>query len=357
MTGQGVAKYFVNGPFDVLFVGGLSIATCVGLWLFAPRELAVTTAVLAASLQWVINWPHFSATLFRLYRRRANVAQYPMTAFVVPVVIALGVAGSFASPSLIAPALVKLFILWSPYHFSGQSFGISLIYARRHGVELDGWARKALWTFIFFSFVSTLLPSEVSTEGAMFYGVQYAGLGVPRWMPAIAEMVMYASGALLLAFAARWMFRARRLFPLMVLLPAATQYVWFVVGPNVETFYVFVPLFHSLQYLPIAWVTHLADSLGEGKGKPSREFVLTQTVIWSVVNFVGGAALFWMLPRVASAAGSELMFATGVMLAGVQIHHFFVDGVIWKIRNPRVASPLVSNVAEYSSSSQVSVAA
>jgi len=35
-----------------------------------------------------------------------------------------------------------------------------------------------------------------------------------------------------------------------------------------------------------------------------------------------------------------LALATGVLTAAVQIHHFFVDGVIWKLRNPRVANPL-----------------
>jgi hypothetical protein len=29
-----------------------------------------------------------------------------------------------------------------------------------------------------------------------------------------------------------------------------------------------------------------------------------------------------------------------VVMAGVQIHHFFVDGVIWKIRNPRIGTLL-----------------
>ena len=33
-----------------------------------------------------------------------------------------------------------------------------------------------------------------------------------------------------------------------------------------------------------------------------------------------------------------------VTSAAVQLHHFFVDGVIWKLANPRVRSPLMANV-------------
>ena len=38
--------------------------------------------------------------------------------------------------------------------------------------------------------------------------------------------------------------------------------------------------------------------------------------------------------------GIPLDLSVAVIIAGVQIHHFFVDGVIWKLRNPRVANPL-----------------
>ena len=41
--------------------------------------------------------------------------------------------------------------------------------------------------------------------------------------------------------------------------------------------------------------------------------------------------LFWLLPRLGGSAGFTLPFATAVILSAVQIHHFFVDGVIWKL--------------------------
>ncbi|MEZ4749073.1 MAG: hypothetical protein R3B54_00185 [Bdellovibrionota bacterium] len=44
--------------------------------------------------------------------------------------------------------------------------------------------------------------------------------------------------------------------------------------------------------------------------------------------------------------GFPLDFATGVAIAGVQIHHFFVDGVIWKLRNPAVAAPLMGSFSD-----------
>jgi hypothetical protein len=39
--------------------------------------------------------------------------------------------------------------------------------------------------------------------------------------------------------------------------------------------------------------------------------------------------------------GADPVLAIGVISAGVQVHHFFVDGVIWKLRNKTTASPLM----------------
>src|SRR5262249_30731520 len=94
-----------------------------------------------------------------------------------------------------------------------------------------------------------------------------------------------------------------------------------------------VPAFHALQYLLIAWVMELKENR---TGRTVGQI----TMAWSIVNFLGGVALFWALPKACSSFGVPLVLATAVLIAGVQIHHFFVDGVIWKLRNPRVANPL-----------------
>jgi hypothetical protein len=52
---------------------------------------------------------------------------------------------------------------------------------------------------------------------------------------------------------------------------------------------------------------------------------------------------------------TTLPFATGVVITGVQIHHFFVDGVIWKLKNKSVASPLMVNLADLLRAPQLQV--
>jgi hypothetical protein len=134
----------------------------------------------------------------------------------------------------------------------------------------------------------------------------------------------------------------------MVVLPGLAQYVWFILGAGLQAFYIiFVPFFHSLQYLPIAWAMHLGERQSETPIAPSPRFVISETLRWAAINLVGGVALFYALPHAVAWWGVDLNFATGVLIAAVQIHHFCVDGVIWKLRHRRVTSPLLANVRAY----------
>ncbi len=80
------------------------------------------------------------------------MSQYPLTSFVTPVVMLIAVIGCYLSPTTIAPLFIKLYLLWSPYHFSGQTLGITMVYARRTGFVIDGWLRRCLTAFIFLTF-------------------------------------------------------------------------------------------------------------------------------------------------------------------------------------------------------------
>ncbi len=75
--------------------------------------------------------------------------------------------------------------------------------------------------------------------------------------------------------------------PLIVLLPAFTQYIWFVATPAGQFGYM-VPFFHSLQYLLIAWSVQLKVGLAERKRDPSVRYVWSESTRWMAINIVGG---------------------------------------------------------------------
>ncbi|HEY3226471.1 MAG TPA: hypothetical protein VGK61_05715 [Planctomycetota bacterium] len=348
--------YFVNGWVDWGIIGGVSLLfflVLAALIQAGSKDLSQQLHTrqewawrLAAVLVWVVNWPHFSATNYRLYHSSRNIAQYPFTSFAVPLILLAATWASFSFPDAVAPFFVKLFLIWSPYHFSGQSVGISLIYARRAGFSVGKPERLALSGFIFGTYLFQSSRSEAGLGDYTYYDLRVPWLGIPRWVPEYVEIGMYAFGAALLLLVVKWCVVNRRILPPIVLLPAVTQFIWFVPGNGIANFNEFVPMFHSLQYLLIAWSMQLKEKMDENGIAPSGKFVLGESFRWYVVNVGGGAVLFYVLPELAARAGLSPGITYPVILSAVQIHHFFVDGVIWKLKNPKVSSPLLVNIAD-----------
>ena len=332
--------YLVNRWVDLALVGGVSLALFAFMRAFHTAERTPAVYTTAAWLAWVGNWPHFSATNYRLYRARENIRSYPVTAAVLPVLMAVAVAGSFLSPLRWAPLFVKVFTIWSPYHFSGQTLGITLLYARRAGIWVKGWERRVLSTLIFSTFLSQSLLGETGLESMEYYTIHYPSLHVPMWLAHASAFVMYAAvigfGAVLWS----WRKSSGRLVPAVVVLPVVAQFTWFIFGASWQSFQEFVPFFHSMQYLLIAWSMQRREAGTQG------------SIRWAAINVVGGATLFYFLPHaLAFVLARPVPFSIGVTIAAVQIHHFFVDGVIWKLKSRAGAGRLAGSGGEPSSGS------
>ena len=347
------SRYFVNAPVDFLLIGGGSLVTYFVFLHYHSIASSPHVITLAAALVWVCNYPHFASTNYRLYRTSANVRQYPLTAMVVPFLMLGAVIASYASPGAVAPLFVKLYLLWSPYHFSAQTLGITLVYARRCGFDVNRVERKTLAGFVFLTFMVQNARAEVGSGRGTFYGVSYPTLGLHQWVPNLLDLAMWVCGGAFVGLMVWRVVRHRGLIPPIVLLPAIAQSAWFiglVPGTSARNFVALVPFFHSLQYLLIAWGVQMKETLDERRAKPSRGFVLGESTRWALVNFVGGIALFWALPHLGAHFGRSAAFSTAVILAVVQVHHFFVDGVIWKLKNPRVQSPTMTTLRQLTGS-------
>jgi hypothetical protein len=338
--------YFVNATVDILFIGGLSIATALVYGGMQESGRPLPGPALALGLAWIVNWPHFSASSYRLYHSKTNLVQYPVTAIAVPILLVVAVVGSLLAPQTAGSALVKFYLLWSPFHFSGQSRGVTFIYARRLGLSFGRLERTVYSGFFTASYFRLVLGQESATGVDFLGGLSYPLFGVPSWLATGAQSMEILFGlGVLLAFARRSTVAGRLTAPIL-LLPAVTQFVWFEAGSRIPAFNALVPFFHSLQYLFIAWAMQLRERKESLSTSIDGRFVRRETFRWGILNFAGGAALFWALPAAVRGIGIPGESATPILFAAVQIHHFFVDGVIWKLRNPKVASPLLINLDE-----------
>jgi hypothetical protein len=327
-TPAGVVEPMSNRWVDALVLGGLSIALFPLMrWSGDVASWTLWTTIWVNAV-WVINWPHFAATSMRLYSDRSVLKRFPITTIVLPlVVVALTIAALF-SPSILAPAMVKLYLTWSPYHFSGQTVGIALLMARRTNFRIGRVDRALLWTYVVSTFALQNARSETGSWTQTFYGVTYRPIGLSPVVPRVLWWVLIVSGGLLAARLVVRMMIEGRIPPAVVVIPVVAQTLWFI-HANVTNYSYMVPMFHSAQYLLIAFVVHL-DSRKQGSYS-SRKRLGAEMLGWYAVAVAGGAVLFKLLPWTAEQFATTAGGGTAVVLAGVQLHHFVVDGVIWKL--------------------------
>ena len=328
--------------------------------LLALGEAAntVNMAPYVLPLAMAVNFPHFSATVYRLYQNPDNLRAFPLTAICLPTLLFGAVVAALSQPQLIAPYFVMLYLLWSPYHYSGQTVGLTMVYARRAGFRIGPRERLALSGFVFSTFVCGLIRIQqvLAHDGLIdFNGLSVPTFVFPDWFYWSAQVVMVVGGVFFCGYALAWCLRERRLLPPIVLLPAATQFIWFIPGPMLPAFLFLIPAFHSLQYLLIALFVQLERSDRTRTGTNTRRSLWAEALRWGVANVIGGILLFLVLPLVFVGFGFPWVTSFGVVWAAVNLHHFFVDGVIWKIREPATAAALSTSLTELRSRVKLAV--
>ena len=349
----------------LLYVWLFAMQTVAGpeMRRFAPFELAPFLSILC-------GMPHYGATLLRVYARREDRRRYAFFAlWATAAMAALFVAGLHII--WIGSLVVTVYFTWSPWHYSGQNYGIAVLFLRRRGVPIAPTAKRLLYASFILSYALVVLALQGSTPGTLAAPGNYVGtvyeyqtLGLPvAWRDALAAIVVVAyvlttasAAALLLRVAS-----ARDLAP--AALVVGVQSLWFLVptvavvwerlawieplDPTRRAYaFLWVSVGHFLQYL---WITTYYTAASESVGGRAR---------YLAKSLLAGAAV-WTLPPLLFAPGllGRLPYDMGLALltaAIVNIHHFVLDGAIWKLRDGRIASLLLRDQHEPGPQAQVS---
>ncbi|MGB9334985.1 MAG: tetratricopeptide repeat protein, partial [Candidatus Acidiferrales bacterium] len=320
--------------------GGWSAPLLLTAWIAASRAREWAFAFYFLAL--IFNYPHFMATIYRAYRTREEFQKYRIFTLHITALLALTAILAHADFRLV-PWVFTLYIDWSPWHYSGQNYGLLMMFARRGGTSVTQSERRLLhWAFIA-SYVMLLVSFHTGVSNDPF--VLSLNLPAKISIPArVAGGVLYVffSGWVIAAWVKRGGWKGMAA-PLTLLV---TQALWFVLPtalglvagaaiPQTRYSSGILAVLHSAQYL---WITSYyarreARAAGNSSWRMSTYFV---TLI------AGGIALFIPGPWLVSYA-FHYDFAVSFLIftALVNIHHFILDGAIWKLRDSRIASVLV----------------
>lgn len=290
----------------------------------------------------VCNYPHYMATIYRAYGRDERGQHRLYTHYLTAALVLLGVVAHVEFAVL--PWLFTTYVMWSPWHYTGQNFGLLMMFLRRGGVDVTPGERRALYVAFVASFVMLLAAFNVGASsdplllsiglpGPVAFGIE-AAAAVTFAMGgviAFAPMVRRGAGRALLAPFTLYSTQA-----LWFVVPIAVGWMSSLAAPQTRYSSGMLALMHSAQYL---WITrYFARRDAEQSGQLGA---WSGWLYWGTL-VIGGLALFLPVPWLAS-YGWHTDFTSSVFIVAsiVNIHHFMIDGVVWKLRNPRVTQMLV----------------
>jgi tetratricopeptide (TPR) repeat protein len=328
-----------------------------GAWS-APLLLLAYFSLASNTLQWSIafyglalflNYPHYMATVYRAYHRSEDFHKYRVfTVHITLLLLVTAAASHFWFRAL--PFLFTLYVTWSPWHYSGQNYGILMMFARRAGAQPANPERRALYAAFLLSYAILFVNFHTGpSTDPLFLSMNLPGMVSSQLLIvlAIAFVACSAYGLSRLIGQAGW----RAMVPSLTLF--STQFLWFLL-PTVlslgDGFHVpqsrystgVLAVMHSAQYL---WITSYyarreANAEGHQSWRPLAYFA---------VLVAGGIALFVPGPWITSHVFHfDFTRSFLIFTALVNLHHFILDGAIWKLRDGRIASLLLNSQARLS---------
>jgi tetratricopeptide (TPR) repeat protein len=344
---------WIYSPWLDLIVGcGAWSAPLLLISYVSLASSARTWSVVFYVLALFFNYPHYMATIYRAYHRAEDFHKYRIFTVHITALVVLTLLLSHFWLRLL-PWIFTIYLTWSPWHYSGQNYGLFMMFARRAGADPGKAGRRALYG----AFVASYLILFLGFHTGPSTDPLFLSLGIPavvsRWEQVVLVLAFVALSIFGLSRLARstgW----RKLLPsltlfssqvLWFLLPAALSLIKGLAVPQNRYSSGVFAVMHSAQYLWITSYYARREAAGEAtNGAAEKRGRNWRPLAYFGVLVVGGIALFVPGPWLASRAFHH-DFTTSFLIftSLVNIHHFILDGAIWKLRDGRIASLLLDS--------------
>ena len=358
-------KALITPRVDAVCGGGFSLAIALAVIIYGSisevgmdKMLVAVSAYLFTDL--LINGPHFMASYRVLYSRRSNFRNHPLVTIVAPL-LAFGFLAYVAAWCLAeepmtsgkkpANQLAAMIVLnWlAPvllgWHYVGQSWGATACFAYLSGFRMSANHRRLIRCgfYALFAYHVTWACATMGLLEAWFPQQQAGAYMMKSLMNLCRASVLVCFLMGLWGFWLMSIEHGRRV-PAKVWLPWIATFSWYVMVDIYPQSFFLLQIFHALQYLMFPARVELNEHTEQGHVRVHMIFYYLALVAIGYVVFEWTQILEWTLtPTVPSRL---IVLGTASMMM-VNVHHYFIDAVIWKIRDPvvrqSVFGPLETN--------------
>lgn len=342
-------RSIVSERFDLICGGGLSLLVAIiVIMLSGTTPVGAGQFLLAIELylftDLFINGPHFMASYRLLYSRKANFRAHPVVTLLFPTlavgfllyIVYCSYQQSASDPFGIMGILTLIAPIVLAWHYTGQSWGTTACFAHLSGFRMTPKQRLLIRGGFFSLFVYHVAWAYDSTGIIQnTLSEQDAGEYLMRSIMSLCRLTIaigFAAG--LYGF---WDLSkdSRQRIPMRIWLPWAGTFSWYVmVDMNPASFFL-LQFFHAFQYLMFPLRVEMNDYAPKSNRLPYL------MLYYGILVAVGYLAFEWSnfayVPKRLIPAGTAMMMM-------INLHHYFIDAVIWKIRDPNVRNSLFGHL-------------
>jgi hypothetical protein len=336
------APSILSPVIDFLLVGGLSLIVFVPLLLSGRADLVLIGAGAQAWVATAINMPHFMASYRIIYRSRAMILQHKWASIYIPAILLVYTVAAIWEAqysTILVVILVSVSSAYLAWHYTGQVWGMMASYAYLGGTRFEKNERLLIRTGL-----RILLAWHVAWF--LYTQLRDPSLVRPAYLLISAgTLVAFVLGAIGLAKMRR---RTGKLPPARALVAWFALFVWYAVMARDPKALFWIQIAHALQYLAFPIRVEINRTAAAPSHSPGR--IATHMALYGAGLLVVSYIAAQVLPGTAMSAVANLFgeepgrVAPILILMVINIHHYFTDGVIWKISNPEVRKELFAHV-------------
>jgi hypothetical protein len=235
------------------------------------------------------------------------------------------------------------------WHYMKQGYGVIAVLSAIGRIYYSEIEKRLLLVNGYVVWIYSWMALNATLHEEKLYGVQYFTLEIPPALLTIgAVAAALTTAAVVMALGVRILVRKQQVSWNGIVGYTSALYLWLLASHYDLIFAIFIPAFHSLQYLLFTWRYQLNKLSSEtALNEESSPTSAAWRVTMRFVKFVGmGMVLGWLgftgLPILFHASLSPDPQLWGptvfvfIFVMWINIHHYFIDNVIWRRDNEDV---------------------
>lgn len=356
------SKYLYGPIVDFLVLGGASFFLLPLLFALPHQRMIGAVSFITLALANVINHPHFAHSYQIFYRQFAarvgdsNLSalmrgRYLFAGVIIPILLVSYLAVGITSGNLawvaMAGNIMALFVGW---HYVKQGYGMLMVDAALKRNFFSDVEKKVLLANSYAVWTSAWLYFNQAKSQSRLWGVTYHSFDFPAEVLWLAGLVV-ATTTLLFAHLLWQRTTSGKGLPLNGCIAYfVSLYLWLLFIRIEPLWALVVPALHSLQYMAVVYrfqlnrersrTAPLPPAANPSLGEIARSSHAFRLTLFILAGMAIGIALFWQLPGWldATVAYDRQLFGANLFLFSfwivVNVHHYFIDNVIWRRENP-----------------------